>query len=55
MHLAVGGVLIDNNCKEANDPYIVRCDSNDKRHIGQVKGDHLTIEKGGVTFTFEIR
>jgi hypothetical protein len=51
----VGSVLIDNNCKETNDPYVVRCDTNDKRHIGVVKGDTLTIEKGGVTFTFDLR
>jgi hypothetical protein len=39
MHLSVGSVLIDNNCKEVTEPYEVRCDFNDKKHLGVQKGD----------------
>lgn len=52
MHMAVGGVLIDANCKATNEPYVVRCDSNNKKE--SQKGDQFIVERGGVTFIFEI-
>lgn len=49
----MGKILIDNQLKEVQDPYIVRCDANDKKHKGVYSNGFLTIDKNGVLFIFE--
>lgn len=45
--------MVDNQFKEVNEPYQVRCDSNDKKHKGISKDGILTIDKNAVNFIFE--
>ena len=37
LYLAVGKCFIDNNCKEICEPFYIRCDFNDKKHLSVFK------------------
>ncbi|CAD8139168.1 unnamed protein product [Paramecium pentaurelia] len=53
LQINVGKIFVDTQFKEVTEPYLIRCDANDKRNKSYVKDNQLIIEKNGILFIFD--